>query len=103
MAITNLISYMLSGEPEVGILSESRLVFISKRGSGRFRPLGIGDCWYRFLGRTVVKAIVQITKAHTCHFYSQLHIFPSICNYCNNNSDQILSVLFALNLGYNHQ
>lgn len=55
-AITHLFNLILEGQVDISCLNESRLVFIPKRSNG-YRPLGIGDCWYRLLGRVVLKAI----------------------------------------------
>jgi hypothetical protein len=56
-AITTFVNLTLSGAVDLNILAESRIVFIPKKTAGDLRPLGIGDSWYRLIGRLVVKVI----------------------------------------------
>jgi hypothetical protein len=50
-AITELFNHLLSGTTDMAQLLDSIVVFIPKTSPGEYRPLGIGDAWYRLVGR----------------------------------------------------
>jgi hypothetical protein len=55
--LCRVFNLLLKGEHDVSHLTESRLVFIPKAGRSEYRPLGIGDAWYRLLGKVVSNRI----------------------------------------------
>jgi hypothetical protein len=54
--IAEFFNLILSGRFKNKLLTTTRSILIEK-GNGEFRPLGIGETWYRFLARMVSKLI----------------------------------------------
>jgi hypothetical protein len=54
--VSKFFNLILSGNFKNKILTTSRTILIEK-GNGAKRPLGIGEAWYRFLGKTVAKLV----------------------------------------------
>ena len=57
--LTNFCKAFLSGRLCQDHLLLSRAVLIPKNGGAKYRPLGIGECWYRFGCRVIMRVVAH--------------------------------------------
>ena len=56
LLVATFCNLMLSGQLRSQVWLRTRSVFVPKK-NGRPRPLGIGDSWYRFVGRVALSKV----------------------------------------------
>jgi hypothetical protein len=55
--VAEFFNLILAGRFKNKLLTTSRSILIEKGNNGEYRPLGIGESWYRFLGRLVSRIL----------------------------------------------